>query len=159
MKKNNIKRFRELAESTPSHSYLEKLNQRTQDDEWLEESFKVALIVLRVLRAKNWTQKLLADKMGVSAQQVNKIVKGQENLSIQTIKKLERALGVSIMKIGQPDGAYLVNISAGRTETPIKVGSIETTYMHELAIGRKILLGGGSHGSSIKAEDLCVSGN
>lgn len=45
------------------------------------------------------TQSELATKVGVSPQQVSKIVKGKENLSLETITKLEAALGINIISI------------------------------------------------------------
>jgi len=41
----------------------------------------------------------LADKMEVSAQYINKIVKGSENLSLETISKLENALGIQLIEV------------------------------------------------------------
>ena len=43
------------------------------------------------------TQKALAERMGCSQQYVSRIVKGRENLSLETIAKLEEALGVDII--------------------------------------------------------------
>ena len=70
--------------------------------------------ILEALRAKNMSQKDLAAKLGVSAQQVNKIVKGTENLTLETKHDLQRALGV---KLGSdrayrsdPDRAQFVNV-------------------------------------------------
>ena len=37
--------------------------------------------------------------MNVSAQQINKIIKGQQNLTFETVGKLEDALGISLMEI------------------------------------------------------------
>jgi plasmid maintenance system antidote protein VapI len=37
--------------------------------------------------------------MNVSAQQINKIVKGKQNLTFETIGKLEDALGISLIEI------------------------------------------------------------
>ncbi|MEI6595881.1 MAG: helix-turn-helix transcriptional regulator, partial [Bacteroidota bacterium] len=65
------------------------------------------------LRAKNISQKELAEKIGVSPQHVNKIVKGRETLTLETISKLEVALEISLLmapslandtelEIGQP---------------------------------------------------------
>ncbi|MBO8474463.1 MAG: helix-turn-helix transcriptional regulator, partial [Bacteroidetes bacterium] len=41
----------------------------------------------------------LADKMGVKAQYISRIVKGTENLTLETISKLEKALGKDLMSI------------------------------------------------------------
>ena len=37
--------------------------------------------------------------MGVSAQYINKIVKGSENLSLETISKIERALNIRLIEV------------------------------------------------------------
>lgn len=43
------------------------------------------------------SQKQLAERMDVSPQQISKIVKGQENLTLETISNLEIALGIQII--------------------------------------------------------------
>jgi transcriptional regulator with XRE-family HTH domain len=45
------------------------------------------------------SQKELAERIGVSPQQVSKIVKGNENLTLETISKLEAALGVPLIEV------------------------------------------------------------
>ena len=60
-------------------------------------SFRIALRILRVLREKQMTQKDLAERMGVSPQYINKIVKGTENLSLETIASLNDALSINLI--------------------------------------------------------------
>ena len=43
------------------------------------------------------TQKALAEKMGCSQQYVSKILKGRENLSIETLCKIEDALQITLL--------------------------------------------------------------
>ena len=43
------------------------------------------------------SQRELAERMGCSPQYISRILKGEENLSLETICKLEQALNVSIM--------------------------------------------------------------
>jgi transcriptional regulator with XRE-family HTH domain len=49
---------------------------------------------LRALREKEMTQKTLAEKMGVSPQY--KILKGSENLSLETIATLGKILSIDL---------------------------------------------------------------
>jgi ribosome-binding protein aMBF1 (putative translation factor) len=49
------------------------------------------------LKAQHLSQKNLAERVNVSPQQINKIVKGKENLTLETISKLELALGIRII--------------------------------------------------------------
>jgi plasmid maintenance system antidote protein VapI len=44
-----------------------------------------------------WSQKELAKKMEVSPQQINKIVSGKENLTIETQIKLQTILDIPIL--------------------------------------------------------------
>ena len=50
----------------------------------LRESQNIAIKVLRKLDELAWSQKELAREMGVSPQQISKIVSGKENLTIET---------------------------------------------------------------------------
>lgn len=44
------------------------------------------------------TQKQLAEQMGCSQQYVSKVLKGQENLSLETMSKIEDCLHISILQ-------------------------------------------------------------
>jgi plasmid maintenance system antidote protein VapI len=55
--------------------------------------------VLEALDEKKLTQKKLAELMKVTPQYVNNIVKGSENLTLETIAKLEKALGIELMTV------------------------------------------------------------
>lgn len=60
-------------------------------------SMKKAITVARQVKAKlkelGWTNKQLAQAMGCSQPMVTKIVRGDQNLTLETISKLERVLG------------------------------------------------------------------
>lgn len=71
---------------------------RRENKDWLAKSFDIALAVLTALKAKRWNQKQLAEELGVSTQQVSKIVKGKENFTLQTIAKLEQVLRVKLIQ-------------------------------------------------------------
>ncbi|GAA5225111.1 hypothetical protein GCM10025777_57420 [Membranihabitans marinus] len=77
---------------------IEKIKWRIQNRDWLERSQDIALKILQILREKNMSQKDLAQILDVSPQQVNKWVKGKENFRLDTISKLENALGTELIK-------------------------------------------------------------
>lgn len=79
------------------HSTLEQVQWRIKNREMLRESQKIALKILTRLDELVWTQKDLAREMGVSPQQVNKIVSGKENLGLETQIKLQRILDIPIL--------------------------------------------------------------
>lgn len=55
--------------------------------------------ILDVLDEKNITQVELANRLSVSRQHVSKIVKGQENLTLETIVKIEEVLEVTLISV------------------------------------------------------------
>jgi len=93
--KTNIERLNELA--TKKSTWLQDAEEREKNKGWLKHSQKVAIKVLSSIRKLGITQKQLAEKMGMSPQMINKIVKGKENLTFQTVAKLEEALDVSLI--------------------------------------------------------------
>ena len=44
------------------------------------------------------TQKMLAKKMNCTQQYISKVLKGKKNMSLETICKIENALGIEIIK-------------------------------------------------------------
>jgi ribosome-binding protein aMBF1 (putative translation factor) len=85
--------------SKESSKWMEKAHERKVNQDWLNKSAKIAIRILSEIRNQKISQKLLAEQLGVSAQYVNKIVKGQENLSIETISKIEKVLGIVLIEI------------------------------------------------------------
>ncbi len=73
---------------------------RKSNKEWLRKSAKIALAIRRELRLKGMTQQELAVRMGLSPQYVGRILKGQENLTLETISKLESAIGIPLVSLG-----------------------------------------------------------
>lgn len=85
---------------SPKKSTWEKeARWREANEVWLSQSFEIAVRVLDTLRTKKMTQKELAVKMNVSPQFINKVVKGQENLSLETISKLSSALEIKLIEV------------------------------------------------------------
>ncbi len=93
----NIDKLKSIA--TNDSNWLSEAEDRQKNKAWLKHSQKIAIKVLRTLREKKIKQTELASLMGVSAQQVNKIVKGKENLTLETISKLEQALEINLVSI------------------------------------------------------------
>jgi len=74
-----------------------RIRYREENSLWLRESKSIALKVLLALKERNMTQKDLAGLMRVSPQYVSKLVKGEENLTIDTITRLQEILGIGIL--------------------------------------------------------------
>ena len=97
-RKDALNKLNGIVSDTPSQ-WHEDVKQRAEEKPWKKRSQAVALAVLRTLRAKKMNQKELAEQLGVSAQQVNKWVKGKENFTLETIAKLEAALDIQLMEV------------------------------------------------------------
>jgi ribosome-binding protein aMBF1 (putative translation factor) len=91
--KNKLSR---LASDQPSE-WKAKAGYRRENGEWLKKSAAIAVRVLNALKAQDLSQKELAERMNMSLQQISKIVKGQENLTLETISNLEIALDIQII--------------------------------------------------------------
>ena len=98
MKTERIINFEKLVSQEKS-GWLEKAKWRQENHAWLEKSALIALKILRAISDQGISQKELAGKMEVSAQYINKIVKGSENFSLETISKFEMALGIQLIKV------------------------------------------------------------
>ena len=55
------------------------------------------MMMLDKMEKMNMSQKQLSELMGCSQQYVSKVLKGQENLSLETISKIEGCLGIQIL--------------------------------------------------------------
>ena len=95
---SNLEKLNKILSKQES-TWEEEAKWREANEEWLSQSFDIAVRVLDTLKAKKMTQKDLAEKMKVTPQFINKVVKGQENLSLETIGKLSRALGIKLIDI------------------------------------------------------------
>ena len=68
-----------------------------QNKSWLRHSQRIAVKMLEKMDELSMTQKQLADMMGCSQQFVSKVLKGQENLSLETMSKIASCLKLSIL--------------------------------------------------------------
>ena len=120
-----LDKFEKLVSDKPSN-FLSKLAYYKANKKWIDQSSKVAINVLEALNQKGLSQKDLAKKMNVSAQQVNKIIKGKQNLTFETVGKLETALEISLMEI--IDYKPVTEIKTNSTQ----IKPVEKTLTNEL---------------------------
>jgi len=138
MNKERIEKFLALV-SDETSGFEKKALWRKANKNWLDKSALIAIKILRAITDQKSSQKELADKMGVSAQYVNKIVKGSENLSLETISKLEVALGIQLIEIAGFSSS--VNYEIPESVQPkIKVSSI--LFEHKYYSGENQLSSG-----------------
>ena len=92
----NKEKFLELVDRHDP-STMEAVKFRIENREMLRESFSIALKMIDRLDELNWTQVQLAKKMNVSPQQVNKILRGKENLTLETLLKIQEVLEIPLL--------------------------------------------------------------
>lgn len=91
---NNLKRHQS---ATPS-KWRENAEWRIANKAWLRYSQHIAMMMLDKMDELGLTQKSVAERMGCSQQYISRVLKGSENLSIETIAKIENALNLSILE-------------------------------------------------------------
>lgn len=65
---------------------------------WLKYSRKIAIKAAMAMKRQNLSRQDVADRMGCSPQYISRLLKGEENLSLETICKLEDALNIPILQ-------------------------------------------------------------
>lgn len=76
----------------------EEATRRAKAEGWLPYSRKIAIKTAMAMKRQNITRSDVASRMGCSPQYVSRLLKGEENLSLETICKLENALNVPILQ-------------------------------------------------------------
>jgi plasmid maintenance system antidote protein VapI len=151
MEKNkNIDNFLKHV-SKKSSGWLEKAKWQEENEDWLDVSFSVAVRVASTLSANKKanvypkSQVELAEAMGCSAQYVNKLLRGQENLQIETICKVQRILNIKLIEVPktvitktvhyQPMGTWFgaLNIKSPVTTTKSVYSTLKIVENYELA--------------------------
>jgi transcriptional regulator with XRE-family HTH domain len=96
---NNIaNKIKGLISENPS-SWVKDAEYYESNKDWLDKSALIAVKILSALRSQSLSQKELADKISVSPQYINKVLKGGENLSLATICKIEKSLSISLIAV------------------------------------------------------------
>ena len=79
--------------------WMQQVEYYEKNRDWLDKSAEIAVRILSTLSRLSLSQKDLAERTGVSPQYINKVVKGRENLSLETISKIEKALQIRLVEI------------------------------------------------------------
>lgn len=89
-------KLKKYSSDTPSH-WREEAEYRKANRDWLRYSQMIAVKMLGKMQELGMTQKVLAEKMGCTQQYVSKILRGKENLSLETLCKIENALDIRLV--------------------------------------------------------------
>ena len=108
-----VKTIRNRGLSASGKRWAKAVEDRKENRIWQNHSANIAVRVLSAIEdIEGMNQRKLADIMGVTPQQISKIVKGQENFTLETIAKLSQALGVELISF--PTYKYSKKVKASR---------------------------------------------
>ena len=66
--------------------------------DWEKYSRQIVLAMSKRMAELGMTQQRLPEKMNCAQQYVSKVLKGQKNMSLETLCKIESTLGIEIFK-------------------------------------------------------------
>ncbi|MEO2071206.1 MAG: helix-turn-helix transcriptional regulator [Zunongwangia sp.] len=98
--KNKLKKT-----SKSDKKWIEKAKYRKENSAWLDISFAIAVKIMSKLKENKklnefpQSQKQLAKALDCSPQYVNKLLKGTENLQIETITRIEGILDLILIEV------------------------------------------------------------
>lgn len=87
-----------LEQNEVKTKWRENAQWRRENRRWLRYSGFIALTVMNRLDQIGLSQKELAERMHCSPQYISKLLKGSENLTLETISKLEECLDLDLVK-------------------------------------------------------------
>lgn len=96
MKQKTLEYLESHQSETPSQ-WREEAEWRRENREWLNYSRRIAVKLLSYMKREHLTQSAMAERMDCTQQYVSKILKGTENLSLETLAKLEYAMGEQLI--------------------------------------------------------------
>lgn len=82
--------------------WRERAEWRRTNAFWIRKSQMIAVMMLEKMDEQKMTQSSLAEKLGCSQQYVSKLLKGQENMTLELLCKIESALGIQIFYTPSP---------------------------------------------------------
>jgi len=112
-----------ISTSVENTSWLERAKQRQKNKNWLKLSFRIALKILRYIRANDLSQKELAERLDWSPQYLSKVLKGKENLTLETICKIQNVTGLSLIQI--PSYSSEMKFIIDKIEIPSSIPPVE----------------------------------
>ena len=97
MDRQEILKYLKVHQSETPSKWREEAQWRRENRDWLRYSQRIAILLLFYMKKEGLTQAAMAERLGCTQQYVSKILKGTENLTIETIAKIERATNQKLM--------------------------------------------------------------
>ena len=91
--------FLESHQSETPSKWRKEAEWRRDNSAWLNHSQHIAIRVLSYMKRESLTQSAMAERIDCTQQYVSKILKGKENLSLETLTKLELVMGEKLIVV------------------------------------------------------------
>lgn len=82
--------------ATPS-KWREAAEWRRKNEKWLKYARVITMKTMQAMDKQSVTQSLLAERMGCSQQYVSNLLKGNSNMTLETISRIETALNIDLI--------------------------------------------------------------
>lgn len=92
----NKEKFLQLVDLHDS-TLMEKVKYRVDNNYWIRQSQTIVIKAFARINELGWSQKQLAQELKVSPQYVSKLLSGQENMTLETIVKLQTLLDIPLL--------------------------------------------------------------
>lgn len=92
----NKERFLQLVDHHDT-STIEFVKYLIENRPWLRASQSIAIKTIFRIKELGWSQKHLAEQLKVSPQYVSKLLSGQENMTLETLVKLQTLLDIPVL--------------------------------------------------------------
>ena len=89
--------YLERHESTTPSNWKSAALWRKDNERWLKYARFITMRIMQAMDDQSVTQKILADRMGCTQQYVSNLLKGNSNMTLETIARIEDALDIDIL--------------------------------------------------------------
>ncbi len=126
-REEKIKNLKKISRPVnPDAKWIEISKWNEEHADALEDYMIIAMRILSTLKEKKMTQKELANQLDVKPQALTRIMQGRQNLTLNKIRQIEKALGISLIKIKKQED---VKTQIKTTFTPVVISYNYTTKL------------------------------
>ncbi|MBJ2125398.1 helix-turn-helix transcriptional regulator [Flavobacterium sp. IB48] len=109
-----------IEEATFNNTWKEKFQFQLDNEESEDFLFEISLRIIERLEELGWKKSKLAEELGVSKQYVSKLLRSKQNLSIETIFKIQRVIGRKLIEVAESSPKnYSVTFKWSANQQPI----------------------------------------
>lgn len=144
-KKEKLKKLQEISKKEAATAKWKQEAKWNRDHaDALADYMIIATRILLCLKDKGMSQRELAKQLDVSPQALTRIVKGRQNLTLQTIRKIEGVLGIELISITKPNEVKI--------RERVRFVSVNVDYSSQINVFKGVLTTVDSTGNKNEAK-------